>query len=197
MSSNVADTIEGFNMQLDTITKHKTQYPNQEFLVSLACFNSEVDFVLSKEPICHVSKLSSINYNPKGSTSLLDAIGMSIQRIERQLGAIIENDEASVVFIILTDGYENSSRVFRYAEIARMIQKLENTNNWTFIFLGADIDAFSISEHINIKKHNVVPFEKQAMSSAYLDVSRFIDDYANRKSSGVKRNNFHKGNENK
>ncbi len=185
MSSCIDDTIGGFNLQLETLKALETRYPSQNFLVSLTYFNSEVDFLISNEVVSEVSKLDGKNYRPSGSTSLLDAIGLSIQRIERQLGAKIEIDEASVVFVILTDGQENSSRQFQYSEIARMIQKLENTDKWTFSFLGADIDAFTVSEYLNIRKENVMAFEKRVMSQTYHDISTSLHDYAMQKSQGV------------
>ena len=185
MSSCIDDTIGGFNLQLETLSTLETRYPDQRFLVSLTQFNSEVDFLISNEKVSEISTLNRKNYRPGGSTSLLDAIGLSIQRIERQLGAKIETDEASVVFVILTDGHENSSRQFRYAEIARMIQKLEDTDKWTFSFLGADIDAFTVSEYLNIRQENVIAFQKSDMRTAYNDVSYSMSDYANSKSQGI------------
>jgi hypothetical protein len=48
----------------------------------------------------------------------------------------------SVVMVILTDGIENASREFTYhTTIKRTIKALEETEKWSFTFLGADIDA--------------------------------------------------------
>ena len=185
MSSCINDTIGGFNLQLEALRDLERRYPEQKFLVSLTHFNSEVDHLISNEKINEVPDLNRKNYQPEGSTSLLDAIGLSIQRIERKLGAEVETGEASIVFVILTDGHENSSRQFRYPEIARMIQKLEATDKWTFSFLGADIDAFSVSEYLNIRQENVIAFEKRDMRRTYNDVAYSMNDYAESKSRGV------------
>ena len=57
-----------------------------------------------------------------------------------------------VLFIITTDGYENSS--IEYSK--NMIKKLiENHNNWEFIFLGADIDSYTEACSIGIKKNRI------------------------------------------
>ena len=62
-------------------------------------------------------------------TALLDAVGGSIDGIEKQYGEALKNDEMSIVMVIITDGYENASRYFTYHMVAKKIaisMKLEN-----------------------------------------------------------------------
>ena len=99
--------------------------PDQKFLCSRTFFNSEVQDVLKNEPVKQIELLSNNNYRPEGMTALLDAVGGSIDRIEKQFGKELENDEISVVMIIITDGYENASKYFTYHMVAQKIVRLD------------------------------------------------------------------------
>ncbi len=53
---------------------------------------------------------------PRAGTPLLDAIGRGINDIESRIAGMPENERpAKVIFAIVTDGQENSSREFRNA----------------------------------------------------------------------------------
>jgi len=171
-------TINGFNAQLNTIRSLKSEFPNQEYMVSLTTFNGEIDHVYRDAPTDFVPALNGLNYQPKGSTSLLDAIGFSINKINEAHSAAIEADEASVVIVILTDGQENTSRYYTYHQIAAMVRHLEGTGKWSFSFIGADIDAFHTSQMLSIKQENVMSFDKKDMNQMMMDVGESMRQYS-------------------
>ena len=78
-----------------------------------------------------------ISYNPSGWTALYDAIGEVIKDLEGRVG----KDE-KVVIAILTDGKENSSTEYSKEVIFEKISHWEKWHPWTFIYLGANQDAF-------------------------------------------------------
>jgi hypothetical protein len=45
------------------------------------------------------------------------------------------------MFIIITDGCENSSRRYTLKKVRDMIEERKAKDNWEFLFLGANIDA--------------------------------------------------------
>jgi len=57
-----------------------------------------------------------------------------------------------VMFVITSDGMENSSREFSYEKVHQMIEHQKNKYGWEFIFLGANIDAIATAERFGIKK---------------------------------------------
>lgn len=126
-------------------------------------------------------------YRPSGCTALLDAIGTAINQIRMTNESKILNNEMSVIMVILTDGMENASREFNFHQIAGMIQELERTSNWSFSFLGADIDAFHTSKMLNIREENVMSFNKSDGMREYTyrkymgEVKRDFLDFAQRK----------------
>ena len=102
----------------------------------------------------------------------------------------LKKNEMSVVFVIITDGYENASRFFSYHDIARKISDLEETNNWTFTFLGADFDAFQTSKMLNIKKENVMNFQKDAYYDMASNINLSMRSYSESKDKGIIKQNF-------
>ena len=129
--------------------------------------------------------MSPISYIPSGSTALLDAIGKSIYDIKSIYGPEIEQDLASVVVIIITDGHENASRFYTYHDIARMIKELDATERWTFSFLGADLDAIHTSKMLNIRNENVMSFSKENYAGMMNNVSDSMREYSKTKAEGT------------
>ena len=176
--------IAGFNTQLEKIQDLEKKMPDRKFLCSLTFFNSEVQDILKNEPVKQIELLSNNNYRPEGMTSLLDAVGGSIDRIEKQFGKELENDEISVVMIIITAGYENASRYFTYHMVTEKIVRFDETGKWTFSYLGADFDAIHTSKMMNIRKENVMNFKKNSYASMMDDLSDSIGVYAEEKRKG-------------
>tara|TARA_B100000683_G_scaffold12866_1_gene13545 strand:- start:1522 stop:2181 length:660 start_codon:yes stop_codon:yes gene_type:complete len=184
MNGMEQQAIAGFNIQLEKIQDLEKKMPDQKFLCSLTFFNSEVQDIIKNEPVKQIELLSNNNYRPDGMTALLDAVGGSIDRIEKQFGKELENDEISVVMIIITDGYENASRYFTYHMVAEKIVRLDETGKWTFSYLGADFDAIHTSKMMNIRKENVMNFKKNSYASMMDDLSDSIGVYAEEKRKG-------------
>jgi hypothetical protein len=171
-------TVKGFNSQLKTIKKLQKELPKQEFEVSLTLFNDHIDHIYSNVNVPNFKPLRLSNYWPNGSTSLLDAIGTSINKIRAAYESKIQINELNVVMIILTDGMENSSKEFTFSQIADSITSLEKEHNWIFTFLGADINAFEISKMLNIRNENVIAFNKENMDGMMNNISKGIIQYS-------------------
>lgn len=183
-------TILGFNKQLETIQQLQKEFPDQEFKVSLTTFDDNVENTFNQTELGSFEKLTPQMYIPNGCTALLDAIGISINQIRTASGSEILNDEMSVVMIILTDGMENASREFNYHQIAGMIKNLEQTEKWTFTFLGADIDALHTSKMLNIRAENVMSFNKEDMGTVMNEISDGMYAYSKSKFMGKTKTDF-------
>ena len=182
--------VEGFNVQVKTLQELKQTYLDQDYTVSLTFFNENVRDIISNGKVEQLVPMNPKTFLPNGSTALLDAIGKSIYQIKSDFGPALSNDEASVVMVIITDGEENASRFYTYHEIARMIKELDETEKWTFSFLGADLDAIHTSQMLNIRRENVISFSKSDYSGMMDDVSDSIRFYENSKAEGKTKNNI-------
>ncbi len=185
MQGSEAQTIAGFNTNLKTVQDLEIEFKEQEYAVSLTFFNEQVSPVIKNAKSSSLNPLTRMSYMPSGSTALLDAIGKSIYDIKSVYGSEIEQDLASVVLIIITDGQENASRFYTYHDIARMIKELDATERWTFSFLGADLDAIHTSRMLNIRNENVMSFSKENYAGMMDNVSDSMREYSVNKASGT------------
>ena len=190
MQNCFGSTIKAFKEQLENIKRLNNENDDQEIIVSFTAFNTEVDHLISDAGPNSFSDNVLELQTPNGMTALLDAIGTSVQRIERNHGGEIEADKLSVIVLVLTDGYENSSRLFTYPEIAQMVKRLEVTRKWVFNFLGAEIDAYGISKQLNIQEDNVIQLEKNKIKHVMKDVEASMDDYIKMKKKGIIKSKF-------
>lgn len=184
MQGSERETVNGFNHQLETLQQMKKEYPDQSFVVSLTFFNQNVTPVLQFGEIQDLKPLRKVDYQPSGSTALLDAIGFSVDEIRKAYGRDIEQNRASVVVVIITDGEENTSTFYTAKLISQQIKTLEETEKWTFTFLGAEIDAYSIGQRLSIKPTNTVSFHKRNFESTMNQLGCAMVDYTAHKENG-------------
>lgn len=109
--------------------------------VTLTQFDTEYEIVYSGIDLKDVPK---VEFTPRGATALLDAVGRTIHEVGKRL---VDMDEANrpgrVIFLIITDGYENASKEFDQAQIKALITEQTEKYNWLFVYLGANQDAFA------------------------------------------------------
>lgn len=200
MSGSMSDvryeTIENYNQHINKIKSLQEEFPDQKFAISLCVFNDEQKNLLIDKAVGKIKAITAEDYRPDNSTALLDTIGKCVNRIREDHGAEILRNEASVVTVIITDGYENASMHYTYPEISRMIKQLEEEGKWTFTFLGADIDAEHIGSMLSVKKSNTRSFSKKQMGSMMNVVSDSLHDYACSKKQGIVNQDFLKNIEN-
>jgi hypothetical protein len=101
---------------------------------------------------------------PRGSTPLLDAMGISIQKFGEELADLPEEDRpAHVVFAIMTDGLENSSHEFFWPQVKAMVEHQQDVYSWQILYLGANQDALSVGRDLGVSRDSSLTY---AASSA-------------------------------
>lgn len=162
MSGSEENTISSFNEYLEREKKNK-----YDTYISTILFNDKYEFLHDKALINDVNKLTREDYQVGGCTALYDAIGNAINNVDKK-----KTDK--VMFIIITDGYENASREYSNNKIKKMIK---SHSDWEFIFIGADIDSYSVGDSIGIKRKNIANYKKDKCGTSILfeSVSRFGD----------------------
>lgn len=177
MQSVKNETITGFNEFLSA--------QNAETVVSLFKFDGySVNNVYFKRNSRDTAKLSVETYDPKGSTNLLDAIGHVIAYVNKDLALRKRKDRETVNIIILTDGEENSSRHYNNEAIKGLVSASEE-KNWSYQFLGANIDAYHVGGHFGFSAHNTMQYSTQNMAQTFRAASRMSNDIQDQKLRGV------------
>lgn len=164
MESIRDDTIGGFN----TFLKEQQSAPGTATL-TLVQFDTQdpYEVVHRFRPIHLVPELTRETYVPRASTPLLDALGRGINDLEKGLADIRKQDRPSnIVFVVITDGQENSSQEFKKDQIVKMMKERTEKDGWQFVFLSADVDAIADARAMGMRADATLQFEKSAKGTA-------------------------------
>lgn len=157
MSGSESDTIGGFNsfIEREKAKGFKTR-------VTTILFDDQYEVLYKRKDINEVAELTRDEYWVRGCTALLDAIGKTINTLDKEI-------DNKVLFVIMTDGMENSSREFSKEQIRNLIQN----HNWEFIYIGADIDSYAEAGHIGIRKSRIANYKKtkEGFDDVYQSIS--------------------------
>lgn len=167
------ETIEGFNGFIDNLRKQEGQTR-----LSLTTFSLRGQDVPTYRPLSVVQALDEFqalddrSYKPYGDTPLYDAVAHTINGVEQTLPTL--EGDWTVLFVIQTDGRENSSREFTRGQVFDLIRKKER-DGWKFVYLGADQDIYeaaTASSVMGMSVGSTVTYDKASTSSTYSGLAR-------------------------
>jgi uncharacterized protein YegL len=122
-------------------------------------FDNNYELLHDRIDIKAVSPITDKEYQVGGSTALLDAIGRTINKIGNAQKHTAEDYRAEkVMFVIITDGEENSSREYTAEKIKAQIERQKEKYGWEFIFLGANIDAVQTAGRFGIAPDRAIDY---------------------------------------
>lgn len=161
MSHLVGDTIGGFNGFIES-----QKALDGKATLTTILFDSEWKILHDGVDIREVKPMTTSDYYAGGMTAMLDAIGETINRVQDRHDELGNEKPDSVLFVITTDGEENSSRKFKKSEIEKMIKHQTNGHGWKFMFLGANMDAVKEAQSIGIKADYAVDYAYSAQGTS-------------------------------
>lgn len=173
MSGLVNDTIGGFNSMIE---KQKSEEGTAT--VTTVLFDHEYELLHDRINIGGVAPITNKEYFVRGMTALLDAVGMTISKIDNVIKNTLKEEKPdNVIFIITTDGHENASKEYNYGAVKSLITE-KKKQNWEFIFLGANIDATQVGARFGINADKAVNFHADAMGVAnvYSTISHAVSN---------------------
>lgn len=146
MQGSEQDTIGGYNSYLDKQRKNK--YNTK---ITTVLFDDKYEVVHNRKDIKDIKNLTEKEYYVRGCTALLDAIGKTINNLDKKV------KDNKVLFVITTDGLENASKEYSKDKIKALI---EQHPNWEFIYIGANIDSYSEGTSLGIERKNISNYSK-------------------------------------
>jgi uncharacterized protein YegL len=162
MSGLESDTIGGFNSMIE-----KQKNEPGEAIVTTVLFDDGYELLHGRINLRGVEPITSREYFVRGSTALLDAIGKTINKIGNAQKQTAEDERAEhVIFVITTDGMENSSRESNYEIIKKMVENQKMRYGWEFIFLGANIDAVAEARRFGINEDRAARYNADSKGTA-------------------------------
>ena len=146
MQSLTSDTIGGFNSMIENQKKEEG-----EAYVTTVLFDDNYELLHDHINIQEINLISNKEYYARGMTALLDAIGKTVNSIGSRLSNTPEEERPDkVIFVITTDGLENASKEFNKKTVKEMIEHQQDKYSWTFMFLGANMDAVDEAASLGI-----------------------------------------------
>lgn len=109
MRGTESDTVGGYNSYIESFKEKNAK-------ITTVLFNWHYEMITRRKNVSDVKELTTKKYRVGGGTALLDAIGKSIRFMEKQKAK-------KVIFIITTDGEENSSTRYSKTDIKELIKK--------------------------------------------------------------------------
>lgn len=162
MSGLEADTIGGFNSMME-----RQRREEGEAYISTVLFDDQVEVLYDRVPIAKAEPMNDSQYYVRGCTALLDAIGGAIHHIANIHKYAREEDRPEkTLFIITTDGMENSSHIYTYDKIKKMVERQKEKYGWEFLFLGANIDAIEVAGRFGIDADRAINYESDSVGTA-------------------------------
>lgn len=177
-SGSMAPVAADMRGGLDTFFKEQSELDG-ECLVDYIQFDTEYEKVFEDRPVADAKAV----LQPRGGTALLDAIGKGVTELGEKLAKLNEDQRpGTVLVVVVTDGYENSSTEWSADAVKAIIKEQEDKWNWKFTFLGANIDAVAVGAQFGFSSDSSLTYSTanigQTMSS--------LNTYAGATRSGLK-----------
>lgn len=161
MGGRENDVINGINSFID----EQKKLPDPASIAFVRFDSEAIERFRPMQNLTEVKHLTRGEYQPRGGTPLLDAVGQSIVQLEEDWKA--EKPERAIV-VIVTDGEENSSKEFTKAKIQALIKARQDSGMWAFIYLGANVDAFAEANSMGIATANAAGYVNTARGTKTL-----------------------------
>lgn len=154
------DTIGGYNSLLE-----KQRGEKGEATVTTVLFDDAYELLYDNADLSKVKALTEKEYYARGCTALLDAVGRTVQTVEKRHSLAPEAQVPSgTMVVIVTDGFENASREYDLETVKKLISR-QKEKGWEFMFLGANMDAVETAKTMGIQADRAVTYEADGVGT--------------------------------
>lgn len=176
MSSCARSTVDCFN---DFIEKQKQENSGAVY-VSVVLFNQGREVLYNRVGLYEVRPLTVGEFRASGGTALYDALASGIHHIGKAY-KYARPDEApgKTIFVVITDGAENSSRLYTLEETRKMVEREIREYGWEFLFFGANLRAKEVAQALGFKEENVVDYicDEIGSTQTYDALNSFVSEF--------------------
>jgi hypothetical protein len=124
---------------------------------------------------------------PRGSTSLFDAIGFGIVRTREMIDDLADDKRPSkVVVLVATDGEENTSREHTFDSITKLIEERKK-DGWEFVFIAGSLETAKMAQQSGLRGQTISinPNMAGQTQTAYRMSGAATSSYLSGKAAGV------------
>lgn len=170
------ETISSFN---DYIKTQREAHGRCQ--ITLHLFDNEHDIAFTAKNPSEIDAAKTLAiYPPRGFTAMRDAIGKAIVETGDRLARMAESERpGNVLFVVITDGQENASKEYTQEQIALLIKHQQDQYAWDFSVMGANIDAITTGQQINVNPNASLNFAptgagiKEAMDALSVSTTNY------------------------
>lgn len=124
--------------------------------IRIAQFDDEYTLVHESRPAAECPPFELI---PRGTTALLDAMGRSISEFGAELAAMPpEQRPGTVIYAVMTDGLENTSKIYTWRSVHEMVRRQEQAYRWQILYLGANQDAIATAAQLGVQRDRAMTY---------------------------------------
>lgn len=178
MSNLTKDTIGGVN----TLIKKQIEDNDGTKMTIIKFEGGQVRIPVDNMPVEEIGEFK--DYRPLGGTNLLDAIGVTLEKVNSYLKNMKKKERPSIFIQIITDGAENISRKFNKNTIKSMIESA-TSSDWIISYVGANVDSFSEAGAIGIHSSAISNYNVGATVDTYTALASSSSRMKNLRSYGA------------
>lgn len=169
MAGQWSEVLSGYKKFVEDLKKGD-DVDKVEYSFSLTCFDTLIDMPIKEKPINQVTGEELVNFGPRGSTALYDAVGKTLEATKAQADKYI--------VVIVTDGHENSSREWSKEALHAAIDAKIKLGNWTFTYLGTQPETWDDATSIGVGVGATVTFDPQQSHQTYAYMANTLKSFA-------------------
>lgn len=140
--------ISSVNEWLQTFRKN-SKLGGKTFL-SLVKFSDNVKSMFESQRIENIEgEICHNDYSPNGSTALFDTIGYTCEFLEK----LDQTGDVGFLVLIVSDGEENASKLWKSEAISAKVKGLEGTGKFTFQYVGCDEGALKQASSLGFNNY--------------------------------------------
>jgi len=152
------------NNAIDAAISKFNEFLNKQQLLpdranmTVILFDDQYDVLYDNVDIKKIKPITKDEWFPRGMTRLNDAIGKTINNVKKEQNTLGKKYLVDKIMVVITtDGLENDSQEYTTDGVKSLIKDCEK-NEWTFLYLAANQDAFAIGSTYGISKGNTFTF---------------------------------------
>lgn len=175
-SGSMASVWSDVKGSYNSFIKKQQEIKDDVAKLTLVAFDDNIEIAYDDVDVQFISPDLPDTIGPRGWTALLDAVGISITNLQKKLGTSKDSKD-KVLFVIQTDGQENSSKEYSFDTVRALVEKTTKENKWDYMFLGANMDAFDLSSKLGVLRANTVSYSSVKTKGAFDMVGDKIASY--------------------
>jgi len=160
MNTGREATITGMNEQIQQIRETFKDSQDVEPIVTFVKFNGNVNPLYVNKTLAELKDFGPNDYSPNGMTAMYDGVGYVLNALENADG--INDEDTSVLVVVISDGVENSSVEHNAQTIADRVKAFNDTKRWTFTYLGSNVDLTQVRAQTGFVAGNSISYDSSS-----------------------------------